>query len=31
VFDFPVKAPSDEANVPVPELVVSHARGHPLG
>jgi hypothetical protein len=31
VFDFPAKAPSDEANVPVPELVVSHARGHPLG
>ena len=31
VFDFPAKAASDEADVPVPELVVSHVRGRPLG
>jgi hypothetical protein len=28
VFDFPAKAAA--AEVPVPELVVSHVRGHPL-
>jgi hypothetical protein len=30
VFDFPAKAAPDEADVPVPELVVSHVRGRPL-
>ncbi len=31
VFDFPAKAPPGQMNVPVPELVVSHVRGYPLG
>jgi hypothetical protein len=30
VFDFPAKATSDTGAVPVPELVVSHVRGHPI-
>jgi hypothetical protein len=30
VFDFPAKAAPGEAEVPVPELVVSHVRGRPL-
>ena len=31
VFDFPANAVPDQADVPVPELVVSHVRGRPLG
>jgi hypothetical protein len=32
VFDFPAKAdPAATGPPPVPELVVSHVRGHPLG
>ena len=31
VFDFPANADPDEADVPVPELVVSHVRGRSLG
>jgi len=30
VFDFPARADTDEVEVPVPELVVSHVRGRPL-
>ncbi|MFW3171112.1 glycoside hydrolase family 16 protein [Geodermatophilus sp. CPCC 206100] len=30
VFDFPARAAAGEAGVPVPELVVSAVRGHPL-
>lgn len=30
VFDFPAKAGADDAGQHVPELVVSHVRGHPL-
>jgi len=29
VFDFPTRAAGDDAEVPVPELVVAHVRGHP--
>ena len=31
VFDFPAKAATADGEVPVPELVVSHVRGYPLG
>jgi hypothetical protein len=32
VFDFPDRAdPESTGPPPVPELVVSHVRGHPLG
>ncbi|MCO1655270.1 glycoside hydrolase family 16 protein [Pseudonocardia humida] len=31
LFDFPAKADPDGAEVPVPELFVSHVRGRPLG
>ncbi len=31
VFDFPAKAAATDGEVPVPELVVSHVRGYPLG
>jgi Glycosyl hydrolases family 16 len=30
VFDFPAKAGADDADQHVPELVVSHVRGHPI-
>jgi hypothetical protein len=30
VFDFPERAASPTGEAPVPELVVSHVRGHPL-
>jgi Glycosyl hydrolases family 16 len=30
VFDFPAKAAADDGQVPVPQLVVSHVRGHRL-